>query len=181
MPLDAGELNHWLRSRHRSRGRSRNRPRARLLIRRRVRPRLRLRVRDRVRLRLRLRLRLRAADEEPGRLRRTEPGSPTRFAHSALPAWRTGRASRKRDGRGARHEGGGRAALSGDCAMLAGEVQNVLKALRRGGIELVELHNHHLAEGPRLFFTHIWAVGDGVELARAVRAAVDTTNVVPSG
>ncbi|WP_327368213.1 DUF1259 domain-containing protein [Streptomyces sp. NBC_01217] len=75
--------------------------------------------------------------------------------------------------------GGGRAALSGDCVMLAHEVQNVLKALRRGGIKLVELHNHHLAESPRLFFTHFWAVGDGVELARAVRPAVVATDVVP--
>ncbi|MER6103049.1 DUF1259 domain-containing protein [Streptomyces sp. NPDC001832] len=75
--------------------------------------------------------------------------------------------------------GGGRAALSGDCAMRADEVQNVLKALRRGGIKLVELHNHHLAEDPRLFFVHFWAVGDGVELARAVRPAVDATNVAP--
>lgn len=65
--------------------------------------------------------------------------------------------------------------------MLAGEIQNVLKALRRGGIKLVELHNHHLAEDPRLFFTHFWAVGDGVELARALRPAVDATDVVPSG
>ncbi|MFE7353740.1 DUF1259 domain-containing protein [Streptomyces sp. NPDC057543] len=77
--------------------------------------------------------------------------------------------------------GGGRAALSGDCVMLAGEVQNALKALRRGGIKLVELHNHHLADDPRLFFTHFWAVGDGVELARAVRPALDATNVAPSG
>ncbi|MFF2326762.1 MULTISPECIES: DUF1259 domain-containing protein [unclassified Streptomyces] len=77
--------------------------------------------------------------------------------------------------------GGGRAALSGDCVMLAHEVQHVLKALRRGGIKLVELHNHHLAEDPRLFFTHFWAVGDGVDLARAVRHAVDATNVVPTG
>ncbi|WPW29718.1 DUF1259 domain-containing protein [Streptomyces atratus] len=76
--------------------------------------------------------------------------------------------------------GGGRAALAGDCAMLAGEVQNTLKALRRGGIKLVELHNHHLAEDPRLFFTHFWAVGDAVELARALRPAVEATNVVPS-
>jgi hypothetical protein len=77
--------------------------------------------------------------------------------------------------------GGGRAALSGDCAMLAEEVQNVLAALRRGGIKLVELHNHHLTENPRLFFTHFWAVGDAVELARGLRPAVDATNVVPTG
>ncbi|MDN3261547.1 DUF1259 domain-containing protein [Streptomyces sp. CSDS2] len=58
--------------------------------------------------------------------------------------------------------GGGRAALSGD-----------------GGIELVELHHHHLTEEPRLFFVHYWSVGDAVRLARAVREAVDATNVVP--
>jgi hypothetical protein len=77
--------------------------------------------------------------------------------------------------------GGGRAALSGDCVMLTDEVPHVLKALRRGGIKLVELHNHHLAEDPRLFFTHFWAVDDGVRLARALRRAVDATNVVPGG
>lgn len=77
--------------------------------------------------------------------------------------------------------GGGRAALSGDCVMLAEEVQDVLGALRRGGIKLVELHNHHLTENPRLFFTHFWAVGDAVELARGLRPAVDATNVVPAG
>ncbi|MEU3217202.1 DUF1259 domain-containing protein [Streptomyces sp. NPDC006971] len=76
--------------------------------------------------------------------------------------------------------GGGRAALSGDCAMLADETPAVLKALRRGGIKLVELHNHHLAEDPRLFFTHFWAVDDGVALARAIRPALDATNVVPA-
>ncbi|WP_406740168.1 DUF1259 domain-containing protein [Streptomyces atratus] len=76
--------------------------------------------------------------------------------------------------------GGGRAALSGDCAMLSDEVPYVLRALRRGGIKLVELHNHHLSENPRLFFTHFWAVGDGVELARALRPAVDATDVVPN-
>jgi hypothetical protein len=74
----------------------------------------------------------------------------------------------------------GKAALSGDCVMLAEEVQNVLGALRRGGIQLVELHNHHLTESPRLFFTHFWAVGDAVELAKALRPAVDATNVVPT-
>lgn len=76
--------------------------------------------------------------------------------------------------------GNGKAALSGDCVMLAEEVQNVLGALRQGKIELVELHNHHLTESPRLFFTHFWAVGDAVELAQGLRPAVDATNVVPT-
>ncbi|GAA3839738.1 DUF1259 domain-containing protein [Streptomyces chiangmaiensis] len=75
--------------------------------------------------------------------------------------------------------GGGRAALSGDCAMIADEVQPVLTALRRAGAELVEVHNHGLKDEPRLFFVHFWAVGDAVEIARGLRAAVNATNVVP--
>ncbi|WP_055493084.1 DUF1259 domain-containing protein [Streptomyces sp. TP-A0356] len=75
--------------------------------------------------------------------------------------------------------GHGRAAVNGDCVMIAGEVQNVLRALRRAGAELVELHNHGLRDEPRLFFTHFWAVGDAVGLARGLRRAVDATDVVP--
>lgn len=75
--------------------------------------------------------------------------------------------------------GGGRAAISGDLVMIAKEVQPVLVALRRGGVELVEVHHHNLTDEPRLFFVHYWAVGDAVRLARAIRRAVDTTNVVP--
>ncbi|MDX2677401.1 DUF1259 domain-containing protein [Streptomyces soliscabiei] len=75
--------------------------------------------------------------------------------------------------------GGGRAAISGDLVMIAKEVQPVLVALRRGGVELVEVHHHNLTDEPRLFFVHYWAVGDAVRIARAIRRAVDTTNVVP--
>jgi hypothetical protein len=75
--------------------------------------------------------------------------------------------------------GHGRAAISGDCVMVASEVQNVVKALRHAGVEVVELHNHGLRDEPRLFFTHFWATGDAVTLARRLRPAVDATNVVP--
>ncbi|MGE7435992.1 DUF1259 domain-containing protein [Kitasatospora sp. NPDC001175] len=76
--------------------------------------------------------------------------------------------------------GGGRAALNGDLVMVAGEVQRVLSALRHGGIEIIELHNHGLTDEPRLFFTHVWAVGDAVTLAKAVRPALTATNVAAS-
>jgi hypothetical protein len=52
-------------------------------------------------------------------------------------------------------------------------------ALRHGGVKLVEVHHHNLTDEPRLFFVHYWAVGDAVSLAKAVRRAVETTNVVP--
>lgn len=63
--------------------------------------------------------------------------------------------------------------------MIANEVQPVLVALRRGGVELVEVHHHHLNDDPHLFFVHYWAVGDAVRLTEAIRRAVDVTNVVP--
>ena len=74
---------------------------------------------------------------------------------------------------------GGRAAINGDFAMVADEVNEVIVALRTGGIAVVELHNHALTDSPRLFYAHFWAVDDGVRLARALRAAVNATNVHP--
>jgi hypothetical protein len=73
--------------------------------------------------------------------------------------------------------GGGRAAINGDFAMTGNEVQNVIAALRRGGIDIVEVHNHGLAEQPRLFYMHFWAVNDAVALARALRPALDAANL----
>lgn len=73
--------------------------------------------------------------------------------------------------------GGGRAAINGDFAMTADEVQHVVAALRHGGITVVSLHNHALDDHPRLFYTHFWATGDGVALAHALRAALDQTNI----
>ncbi|MET8944614.1 DUF1259 domain-containing protein [Streptomyces sp. NPDC004542] len=73
----------------------------------------------------------------------------------------------------------GRAAVSGDLALVAREVQDVLAALRRAGVELVELHHHNLADEPRLFFVHFWAIGDAVQLARALRPALEASDVLP--
>ncbi|RLU81844.1 peptidase M23 [Streptomyces griseocarneus] len=73
--------------------------------------------------------------------------------------------------------GDGRAVLLGEFAMVAGEVQGVLDALRRHGISAVELHSHMLMEEPRMFFLHIWAVDDAVRLARGLRAGVDLMQV----
>lgn len=77
--------------------------------------------------------------------------------------------------------GGGRAAINGDFVMTAPEVQKVIQALRTGGIDLVEVHNHSLTEQPRLFYMHFWAVDDGVTLAKALRPALDATNLQPPG
>jgi hypothetical protein len=73
--------------------------------------------------------------------------------------------------------GGGRAAINGDFILVAAEVQKVIQALRAGNIQIVELHNHGLTEQPRLFYMHYWAVGDAVTLAKALRPALDASNL----
>lgn len=75
--------------------------------------------------------------------------------------------------------GAGRAAINGDFVMTADEVNKVIRALRRGGIDVVEVHNHMLDDEPRLFYLHFWATGDGTRLAKALRGALDTTNLTP--
>ena len=72
--------------------------------------------------------------------------------------------------------GGGKAAITGDFVMTAGEVNEVIRALRQNGIEVTSLHNHLVQEEPRLFFMHFWANDDAAKLARGLRAALDKTN-----
>jgi len=64
-----------------------------------------------------------------------------------------------------------RAQVAGDVAMTAKEVNPVIRALRRGGIEILAVHNHMLDEQPRIFFLHYWGTGLAEQLAKAVRAA----------
>ena len=68
--------------------------------------------------------------------------------------------------------GGGKAAITGDLVLTAGEVDPVLRALRANGIEVTALHNHMLDDEPRLFFMHFWANDDARKLATGMRAAL---------
>jgi len=61
--------------------------------------------------------------------------------------------------------------VAGDVAMTAKEVNPVIRALRRGGIEITAVHNHMLNEEPRIFFFHYWGTGPVEKLAETVRAA----------
>jgi hypothetical protein len=73
----------------------------------------------------------------------------------------------------------GRAAITGDFVLVASEVNPVIRALRRNGIEVTSLHNHLLNEEPRLFFMHFWANDDALKLARGLREALDLTGARP--
>ncbi|MGZ3805898.1 MAG: DUF1259 domain-containing protein [Pseudobdellovibrionaceae bacterium] len=69
------------------------------------------------------------------------------------------------------------AVVDGDFAMLEGEVQNVLKELRKAGINIVALHNHMTGENPRIMFLHFWGIGSAADLAKGIKNALDTQNL----
>ena len=66
------------------------------------------------------------------------------------------------------------ALVDGDFAMTSGELQGVLKALRRAGIYIVAIHNHMTHEEPPYVFLHYWGKGPAAELARGIKSALDT-------
>jgi hypothetical protein len=68
-----------------------------------------------------------------------------------------------------------RAAVAGDFTMLKDEVAPVIKALVENNIEVVAVHNHMVQEEPRIFFLHYWGVGNAVQLARGLKAALNET------
>ena len=67
-----------------------------------------------------------------------------------------------------------KAVVDGDFAMLEKELQPVLKALRKARINVVAIHNHMTAETPRIIFLHYWGVGAATDLAKRLKAALDT-------
>jgi hypothetical protein len=68
-----------------------------------------------------------------------------------------------------------RAAVAGDFTMLENEVAPVIKALVENGIEVVAVHNHMVHEQPRIFFLHYWGIGNAMQLAKGLKAALDQT------
>ena len=65
------------------------------------------------------------------------------------------------------------AAIAGDVAMLSGEVQPVLKALRKNGIDVVAIHQHMTGTSPTVYFLHYWGTGSAAKLAGGFKAALD--------
>ncbi len=63
------------------------------------------------------------------------------------------------------------AVVDGDFAMLEGELQGVLKALRGAHVNVVAIHTHMTHEEPRVMFLHFWGRGSAEDLARGIQAA----------
>lgn len=66
------------------------------------------------------------------------------------------------------------ALVDGDFAMTQGELQGVLKAMRKAGINIVAIHNHMTHEEPQYVFLHYWGKGPAAALAKGLKSALDT-------
>jgi hypothetical protein len=69
----------------------------------------------------------------------------------------------------------GRVAATGTFVLTAGEVGPVVETLTRNRIDVESIHNHMLAESPRLFFLHFWALGKPGEVALGLKEALEKT------
>ncbi len=54
----------------------------------------------------------------------------------------------------------------------------MLRALRKGGLHVVALHNHMVGEQPPFYFTHFWGKGPAEGLAKGFKGALDAQAAV---
>jgi hypothetical protein len=71
--------------------------------------------------------------------------------------------------------GPGQAVAMGDLVLTEEEYNRVIARLQEGGVGQTAVHKHLPDESPRLWWTHIHATGDPVEIARTIRAALALT------
>ncbi|HTJ20776.1 MAG TPA: DUF1259 domain-containing protein [Gemmatimonadaceae bacterium] len=70
---------------------------------------------------------------------------------------------------------GGMTMAMGDLVLTEDEIGPVISALQQGGIEQTALHNHLLGGVPNTMYLHIVARGNGVDIARALRRALEAS------
>ena len=64
------------------------------------------------------------------------------------------------------------AVVDGDFAMTESELQTVLKAMRKEGINIVAIHQHMSLEEPRILFLHYWGKGKAASLAKSLETVL---------
>jgi hypothetical protein len=72
------------------------------------------------------------------------------------------------------------AVVDGDFAMLENELQPVLRAMRKEGINIVAIHQHMSHEQPRYLFLHYWGKGKAADLAQSLKRVLDAQAAVKS-
>lgn len=72
------------------------------------------------------------------------------------------------------------AVVCGDFCVLEDELQPVLKALRKDGINIVAIHHHMTHEQPRYLFLHYWGKGGAAKLATSLKTTLEIQTKVPA-
>jgi Domain of Unknown Function (DUF1259) len=72
-------------------------------------------------------------------------------------------------------QAGPQAVIHGDLVLTEAEINPVISKLQEGGLQITALHNHLIEETPSLMYLHYWGQGNDAALARALRAALQTT------
>ncbi len=67
---------------------------------------------------------------------------------------------------------GGDAHVMGDLVLLGPEVAPVVRALEKGGFEILAIHNHLINEAPRVMYVHFHGKGEPGALAQTLRSAL---------
>lgn len=65
------------------------------------------------------------------------------------------------------------ALISGTLVLAEPEVNPVIRSLQNGGFAVISLHNHLLAEQPRILFLHVQGAGNALNLSRSLKTAFD--------
>jgi hypothetical protein len=68
---------------------------------------------------------------------------------------------------------GGMDVMMGDLVLTQEEVNPVMSALLKNGLEVTALHNHFFWDQPRVFYMHVHGHGAPADLAREVKPALD--------
>ena len=63
--------------------------------------------------------------------------------------------------------------VCGDFCVLEDELQPVLRALRKEGINVVAIHNHMTHEQPGYLFFHYWGKGAAAQLAASLKTTLE--------
>lgn len=66
----------------------------------------------------------------------------------------------------------GRALCLGETAVHQNQVNRLISNLRKNGITVTAIHNHWLAENPRLMYMHWEAIANPVVFARRTKASI---------
>ncbi len=64
-------------------------------------------------------------------------------------------------------------AATGDFVLREAEVDDVIQALRAGGVTITAVHTHILDAEPRMIFLHFWAEGEPSTVSKALKAGLD--------